>query len=365
MIPINYPKQIASTLGVEMENCESSIFKPDLMTVEKLRQHLFLQKKVPFWNYEESNLTIGLEVEYFIAQRTNQEIRLATRSEYILMTKILMEKFGYVDRGLTDQPGRVSKDTDIGYVTIKPDFAWHILEVSLPPRRSVSQLRDLIGQIFSEVDEALAAVNLERLDISCLPTPPRNMDLVSVPRLRGITNTFMVKSERRPTQDPFFPAYIASTHVHLNASSEESLKYLPILYNLDHLVSRKFTRANRFHGQVYDNARTKMYADTLGKEYLLHTYPTFPANNLQALVNQMNQSPRLFPMDPFFPVRDMSYIRPTRYGTLEFRSCCSFKSVDIITRIVECRIAQLLAATGVDRNRIYALLGEAPGELPA
>ena len=189
-----------------MENCESSIFKPELMTIEKLRQHLFLQKKVPFWNYQESNLTIGLEVEYFIAQRSNQEIRLATRSEYILMTRILIEKFAYVDRGFADQPGRISKDTEFGYVTIKPDFAWHILEVSLPPRRSLSDLKDLLMQIFSEVDEALAAVNLERLDLSCLPTPPKNMDLVSMPRLRGITNTFMVKSDRRPTQDPFFPA---------------------------------------------------------------------------------------------------------------------------------------------------------------
>lgn len=343
----------------------SSANPSDLMTIERLRHHLFMQRQVPFWNYDERQLTIGIEVEYFIAERLSSKLRLATQAEYSIVTRLLIERFGYKDRQLQDQPGRISKDTDCGFVTIKPDFAWHILEVSLPPRQTIEEIHHLLSSVLDEVDDALTAVNLERLDISCLPMPPKRMDLVSLPRLQNITQTFAQKNTSRPTQDPFFPAYVASTHVHLNASSEDSLRFLPHLYNLDYLVAKKFTRANHFNGRYYDNARTKMYADTLGKDYLLHTYPAQPANSLQALVNQMNSSPRLFPSDPFFPVRDMSYIRPTKYGTIEFRSSCSFKSVSTIAKIVECRVAQLLAATGVDRNRIYHILESSSGELPA
>lgn len=335
------------------------------MTIEKLRQHLFTNKKVSFWNYDEAKLTIGVEVEYFIAQVLPTGFRLATRNEYMLVAEILMSHFGYIDRHLPDQPGRLSKDTELGFVTVKPDFAWHILEISLPPRKNTEEIRTLLTTVFNEIDEALAAVGLERLDLSCLPSTPKNMELVSLNRLGEIASTFRQRSTTKPTQDPAFPAYITATHVHLNASSEEMLKVLPALYNLDHLISKKFTRANFFQGKVYENARTKMYRDTLGDDYLLHTYPPIPAHDLQTMVSLMNRSPRLFPADPFFPVRDMSYIRPTRYGTLEFRSCCSFKSIETLLKIVECRIAQLLAATGIDRNRIYKLLEETAQGRPA
>ena len=331
-------------------------FEP--MTIEKLRHHLFYTKKVPFWNYDESKISIGVEVEYFIAQVTRSGFRLATQIEFLLMTELLKANYGYVDWNLPDQPGRISKDTEFGFIAIKPDFAWHILEISLPPRRSSSEIRSLLRNVFLEVDEALASLGMERLDLSCLPVPPKSMEHVSLNRLREISTTFRQKSAVKPTQDPNFPAYLAATHVHLNASSEEMLKVLPALYNLDRLVSKQFTRANVFNGRVYDNARTRMYHDTLGPDYLLHTYPENPAHDLQTMVSQMNRSPRLFPSDPFFPVRDMSYIRPTRYGTLEFRSCCSFKSIETLVKIVDCRIAQLLSATGVDRNRIYKILSD-------
>jgi hypothetical protein len=116
---------------------------------------------------------------------------------------------------------------------------------------------------------------------------------------------------------------------------------------LDRIINEKFNRALTFSGQRYENARTAMYRDTLGEDYLLHTYPINPATNLAELSDQMNRSPKLFPMDTFFPVRDMSYIRPTRYGTMEFRSACSYKNVGKIEEIVRWRLAQIMAAAGI------------------
>lgn len=317
------------------------------MSIERLRRHLFENSKAKFWDYDPRHLSIGLEVEYFIAHDDPSGDRLANRSKYLEVMSHLIRCNGYRDRGLEDQPGRVSRDTKNGFIVIKPDFAWHILEVSLPPCKTLEEVSTLLGLVLDEVDAALARSGLKRLDLSCLSDPPPAVDLVQLDRLGQISETFRPRTMDRPTQDPSFPAYVAATHVHLNVSNEAMLATLPMLYRLDRALANRFTRVQNFRGQQYDNVRTALYRDTLGEDYLLHTYPARPASNLKELCDQMNRSPKLFPRDKFFPVRDMSYIRPTRYGTLEFRSSCSFHQVEKIVDIVKWRIAQVMTVTGV------------------
>jgi hypothetical protein len=317
------------------------------MTPERLRQHLYENTKAKFWDYNPEKLSIGLEIEYFIAHKNEHASHLASQRDYMQVIEHLKNHNGYRDWVLYDQPGRISRDTDIGFVVIKPDFAWHILEVSLPPRNSVNQVAKLLVEVLGEIDEVLAKFGLERLDVSCLSDPPPKMDLVQLDRLGQIADTFMAKKSDQPTIDPAFPAYITATHVHLNVSDELTLGYFPNLYHLDKVISERFNRARTFRGRVYENVRTSLYRDTLGADYLLHTYPEKPATNIEELCEQMNKSPKLFPKDRFFAVRDMSYIRPTSYGTLEFRSCCSYKDPEKVVEIVKWRTAQIMAATSV------------------
>ena len=317
------------------------------MSTERLREYLFGSPKAKFWDYDPDKLTIGIEVEYFVAKISPDGFQLAKRDEYLSVVSELVGHHGYIDRGLPDQPGRISRDVDMGFVVIKPDFAWHILEVSLPPCKSLDEIETLLQDVLCTVDAVLAKFGLERLDLSCLSDPPSSIDLVKLDRLGQISETFKPKTAERPTQDPEFPAYVAATHVHLNVSNEQVLAYFPMLYHLDRLIASRFTRGKLFMGQNYVKVRKALYRDTLGSDYLLHTYPPAPATSLNELCDQMNRSPKLFPRDGFFPVRDMSYIRPTRYGTLEFRSACSFNHVDKIIDIVKWRQAQIIAATGV------------------
>ncbi len=317
----------------------------DVMTVERLREHLFGGPQVPFWNYDPAQITIGMEIEYFIAHVKGESFTLATKAEYLQVMEHLKHDAGYKDYNLHDQPGRVSRDTELGFIAIKPDFAWHILEISLPPRKKIEDLRTLLQTVFGEVDRALAKVGLERLDISCLPEVPEKMELVELDRLNQIANTFNQKVSGKPTIDPSFPAYITATHVHLNAANESNLAILPILFEFDKYIENKFVRAKTFAGSNYENVRTKLYNDTLGEDYLLHTNPDFIPYDLLSLVDAMNSSRKIFPSDNFFPVRNMSYIRPTRYGTYEFRSTCSFKSIETLLEIVQWRCAQLISAS--------------------
>ena len=318
--------------------------KTEPMTVERLRKHLFGGPQVPFWNYDPTQITIGIEVEYFIAHvHPNGGFTLATKAEYLRVIDILMRDEGYKDRRLQDQPGRVSMDTACGFIAIKPDFAWHILEISFPPRKSTTELRELLTSVFDQVDRALAQVGLERLDISALPDVPEKMELVELDRLSQVKNTLTANPDS-PTSVPYFPALITATHIHLNVFSEEDLKYLEKLYEIDSKISKKFTRPTKFRGCKYDDLRSNLYRDAFGPDYLLHTVPPTVPDSLSTLSDLMNKSRKVFPGDPFFPVRDMSFIRPTKFGTLEFRSSCSFRDLNLIIEIANWRVAQVILA---------------------
>ncbi len=321
----------------------TSPFEP--MTVERLRKHLFGGPQVPFWDYDPAKLTVGVEVEYFIAKVHGDSFTLAKQAQYLAVIGHLVRDFGYQDRNLPDQPGRVSRDTERGFIAIKPDYAWHILEISFPPRRGTDELRPLLTRVLAEVDAALAREGLERLDLSCLPEPPAEMDLVRLDRLALIDKTFHQKVEGHPTIDPNFPAYLTATHIHLNAASEEAFRLFPALYDVEPLAMTLYCRAHRFAGRRLKNARTELYADTLGRDYPLHNIPHKIPAALSDLVDSMNTGRPLFPNDRFHPIRDMSYVRPSKYGTLEFRSACSYPSTDALLEIALWRKVQMVAAS--------------------
>lgn len=312
----------------------------DVMTVERLRKHWFGPGRVPFWNYDPDQLTIGLEIESFIGRYVSGRLQMATKKQYMDVMTQLVKNCGYTDRSLKDQPGRVSKDTPSGFIAIKPDFAWHILEIALPPRSDVSQIRTLLEKTFAEVDAALKVVGLERIDLSCLPDVPEAMELVALDRLSGFKSANSLDPVRSHLD--VFPALIAATHVHINCCDEFGFGSMKELYQRDLLAQKLFTRANQFKGFTENNFRSQFYEECFGKEYLLRTVPLEIPTSLVDYAESFNKSPKLFPNDRFFPVRDMSYIRPTPQGTMEFRSACSYLDINKIIEIVTFRRSQVI-----------------------
>src|SRR5690606_19660087 len=109
---------------------------------------------------------------------------------------------GFKDYNLQDQPGRISKDTSSGFVAVKPDFAWHILELSLPPRTSLPSTREILERTFEEVDEALEKSGLKRFTMSCLPQPTENVELVGLDRMADYTCSVRQSTGDNPFVDP-------------------------------------------------------------------------------------------------------------------------------------------------------------------
>lgn len=317
------------------------------MTEERLRAHWFAGPQVPFWDYDPAKITMGVEIEYFIARGDVANFTLATRDDYLKVRDYLIDKRGYMDRNLHDQPGRVSKDTRVGFIAIKPDFAWHILEVSLPPRSSIAELGELIASVQADIDTALREHGLIRLGISCLPGP-RKVELVGQERLSEFTSAAHARLGNAAVTDPFcdplFPAFTAATHVHLNAYNEQALSLWPALFAIEAGGGEIYCRGKTFAGITVESVRSEFLNRAMGAEYRLKAIPDMIPRNISDYVELMNTSTFAFPNDRFFPVRDVSYIRPSKYGTIEFRSACTVPGIDEILEIVSWRVTQLVAA---------------------
>jgi hypothetical protein len=323
----------------------------ELMTQERLLRHWFGGPQVPFWNYDPRMLTIGVELEYLIARGRQEsfigteELILATQKDYHVAMCHLIADAGYQPLEIADQPGRIGKDTKTGFIAIKPDFAWHILEVSLPPRRNLIEIQELIESVLREIDRALEKAFLRRLTISSLPRPPKSMELVDMARMQGFTSSVRQKNGDNPFLDPMFPAYITATHVHLNAFDREALSIWPHLYSIEASIGEIYCRAKSFAGQKVESVRSEFLRHTMGDSYKLKGIPEHIPNSVDDYLDALNTSDPAFPNDKFFPVRDVSYIRPSRFGTIEFRSACSSPEVSELVEICAWRITQLVAAS--------------------
>jgi hypothetical protein len=311
------------------------------MTPEILRSVWSKTPKVPFWNYDFKKMAFGLELEYFIGQKSKRGVKLATKSDFEAAIHYLNKHHNFIDHKIQDQPGRVSKDTRLGFITIKPDFAWHILEIALPPRFAISEVKSLLIECTTMIDCALKEAGLFRLNLNCLPSIPDSMEFVQLERLQSHLDILSKRKKGNENIIPEFPALITSTQVHLNIFNEEAFNLLPFLYQQELKLFKKFNKPQIFDGKTHEDIRDYFYRNALGEDYALCTIPKTIPKDIDQYCQMMNRSPKLFPNDPLFGVRDLSYIRPTKYGTLEFRSTPSFNNINTVIEIVKTRITQV------------------------
>jgi hypothetical protein len=197
--------------------------------------------------------------------------------------------------------------------------------------------------VLQEVDSCLNELGFERLSDSFFDLKPSEMELVEMSRLEGYLNCVQKQSNKNKCSERYFPAFMVATHIHLNVSSEEDLRLMPVLYELEWLALTLFDRTYHRTSTIR-SLRTLYYRDTFGYDYRLVGVPEWIPASLDEYVEQFNASPQLFPNDPFFPVRDCSLIRPTKYGTLEFRGACSPLEMETVSTIVAFRVVQWLYA---------------------
>ncbi len=317
---------------------------------EELRKYLFGNRTFHYWNGRLENLLVGVEAEYII-HRKGEPGSLLRKQDFIRLIESLVKVGFKKNMSPNAHPYRVSKDTEVGFLSITPDFAFHIVEIALPPRADINSLTSLFSETLELLDLALGSLGFERSKSSYIPCEKSAYDLVELHEHKSFSETSRVNvSNEFFTQD--FPAKIASTHIHLNIGSEDSLKMLPALYELEWYSSKLFSNSQTIEGQVVHDIRSLLYRDCLGDDYLLKNVPKEIPKNITEYLRLYNSSPQLFPNKSFFPVKDLCLIRPTSVGTFEFRSADSVSDPKELLKIVGFRIGQLIYATNYQDNPI-------------
>lgn len=315
-----------------------------VLSLEEYNNYLFGAHKFPSWDKNWEQLLIGVELEYLLLNEVG--LPISKKQAQCIFQEILNQS-EFKTRSL-DQSNEILSigiDTHLGFISIKPDFAYNILEVSFPPRNSPSELFELIDSTLIFLDKILNSQRVFRQPTSVLNNPNLDFEFVHLPRLKNYLESF---DTRIPTSPPFhwpwFPAFISSTQIHLNILEVDTFKNLKLLYEPEWLTIPLFSNCQQFNGLSCKHTRTLLYEETFGPEYKLVTIPDPIPTNIQEYVNLFNSSRQIFPADPFFPVRDYTYVRPRSLGTVEFRSICSQLTTESIMEAITFRILQLCYA---------------------
>ena len=310
------------------------------MTSMQLKDHLSSESKFRSYDGNLENLLFGCELEYLIQPSNNAKgIFRKTNIESLFNELVRTKHYTKKHAGFEQ---RISKETKSGFICIKPDFAYHVLELSLPPRNSPAELKELIKVTLEEVDEALDKFNFKRSRNSIVDEKSFEYEMIDLDRHHQYLDFFKNKPlEARSLYFPDYPARVAALQIHLNIGGPKVFELLPGIYELEWIAADLFSRSTTFQGIKYGCARNAIIDNTLGAKYALKTIPTqIPrsANEYSAL---FNKTPHIFPNDVFFPAKDYTFVRPRHYRTLEFRSTCTQSSAEEILKVCAFRVLQV------------------------
>jgi hypothetical protein len=300
-------------------------------------------RKYPACSRGLDGLIVGVELEYLI-EKESEPLALINREEALELYSLLTSDFGF--KVLTPRDSfRLSMETKVGYVTVKPDFAFHLVEISLPPRGSPSELAQLITFILDRLDQALARLKFRRATYSAYPKSSIRYDMVESDRLaRFMKYAESAQIGGSPFSNPNYPAIISSVQVHLNILTDEFFPLLPYLYEPEWKIVSMFSNSSVFDEETIGCARILFYEMTLGSNYFLKTIPPIVPKSWDDYASAFNKTPSYDHNGASALPRDYSLIRPREFGSVEFRSACSQISMPSIMAICAMRILQLLYA---------------------
>jgi hypothetical protein len=280
--------------------------------------------------------TFGVETEHFI-QRGETPASGEDLADFF--HALPQDKFDVAKAGGDTSPLFAAARSALGPCEIKPDYCSHILELAFPPLSSLCLFRELWEEYWGIVISTLARVGLHVRQGSVLPEVSNDIDFChprhAPERLEQFNQRTFVS--RGPLSSRYCFAVMASTQVHLNLLDETFYSTLPFYYSMEYLYPLLFSNGREFQGQNAYCVRPLVLRDSLPHEYQAVNVPPVIPRSIQEYGAMLQTGKGLY--------RDYSSVTPSRYGTVEFRSACSWDQVDRIMEIIALRIAVAAAAS--------------------
>ena len=314
-----------------------------IITSKDVCDELFSGSKYPSYGGDLSKVIFGVETE-FIVHAKDSEAKLMDRGICRSIFRALKKKYGYKNFHQQNEDS-ISLDTELGFICIKPDFSYNILEVAFPPRGTIKELKDMLQRTFDQIDDCLEVEGFVRAKFAVVPTTPARYDLVEQARHAKWLELF---KNREATESAFYspdyPALMAATQVHLNVLDKNFFKLLPFLYELEWLVVSTYSKSTKFNNQNVKCARVRLIEDTLGHKYSLKGIPENIPNSAEKYATEFQKVIEYVSGQPEIVAKDYSFIRPRSFGSVEFRSTCAQHDVETIIEICAFRILQFAYA---------------------
>lgn len=275
----------------------------------------------------------GVEHEFFVLAKDNSPPELSQMHDYFV-------RIAEANHGKTSYRHNIASSvlipTTFGNLEIKNDYCTHILEFAFPP---VIQPSDFIT-LFADIENQTRHL----FDVLGLTVVPGGV--IEIPREFHICPSHDDSGQRtkqvlsralphKPLANLNFNAAIAATQIHLDLFDEKIYGCLPILYDLEYIIPLCFSESTNLFGCAAHCIRPLVYFDNFEDAYLANAVPI-------SIPHSKAEYERLLGKTKGF-IRDYSFIAPTAYRTIEFRTGCSQKDVNHILEMVAFRVVALMA----------------------
>ena len=275
----------------------------------------------------------GVEHEIFVLARDNSPPELLQMHDYFL-------RIAEANNGKTSYRNNIASSvlipTIFGNLEIKNDYCTHILEFAFPPVIQPSDFIALFADIENQTQHLFDVLGLIVVPGGAIEIPskfhmcPSHDD--DGQRTKQVLSRVLPP---KPLANIHFNAAIAATQIHLDLFDEKIYGCLPTLYDLEYIVPLCFSESTNLFGCAAHCIRPLVYFDNFEDAYLANAVPlTVP--------NSKTEYEKLLRGTKDF-IRDYSFIAPTSYRTIEFRTGCSQKDVNHILEMVAFRVAALMA----------------------
>ena len=297
--------------------------------------------------------TIGLELEFFLRDRSNQKLASLDQTQAFLKTLADAPSWKIFSKNETSQKIlRVSKNLPEGrYHTVKYEHPPHMMELALSFSDNLIDLKQELTETLETLRTAAQKTGLI-LDHSSAIQPP----LINWEEVNQIETRFAQLSQSRkklfqqnnpkeiPNEKIDFSTFLAATQTHLGGIRWWELRpdFIETLYKNEFLISScSFTSRKNFISRWENYFYVFKQLPLTGFPQL--TEWTFESWVDQLLYNQTHiQDSEL--EKTILSQRDLQIVKPKWIGTLEFRADPATSDIDLIISQAALRLSAYLNA---------------------
>lgn len=274
---------------------------------------------------------IGIEHEFFILK---DGLPPSIQDINNLMLKLKSQ--GFYNFNEKEDPLKVSKEVESGYIAVNNDFCTHILEIAFPPQSNIEKLFQILNEHYELIKKSLNELGMTIQPGGLIELSPEQIIFLPHKKLEWMKQRVV---PNKSYSHRFLTSKICATQIHI-----ETFKIDTLMQRLDDLYSIEILTPLFYTNSKTNNAhcvRPLMWRDSFPDEYVFNGFLSEQFNSYQAYHNRFLEIPDC--------KRDYSLIAPRTNTRIEFRGGCSQPNIE---SLIELAIFKFLTVELIENNLV-------------